>query len=266
MKLLATLLTLITSINSLQLTTNELWRMNGNVEGTLYLRPEWAKNITINYEEKKITSIEGIIIPIHTDNWRPNSNADPLNDCPVGKLSKNDRGHILALSNGGPNIKENIIPQPNIWQQSGEWRKLEKKINKLTLEEYDWENTIYLDKLQTINEPVNKVYWKINLIYKDVCELEEKDCNCQPIKYNGIVKTQHTNYQFEIVNNGVYTWEEITEENDFDDALKYGLMFLTIGVVVCIFWMIGYYIYKKCINQRILEEQVNSIDLETGQS
>jgi hypothetical protein len=41
-----------------------------------------------------------------------------------------DRGHIMALELGGPDITENIVPQYGMWQQNarGAWRKMEKAI------------------------------------------------------------------------------------------------------------------------------------------
>ncbi|MGH8716372.1 MAG: DNA/RNA non-specific endonuclease, partial [Burkholderiales bacterium] len=36
-----------------------------------------------------------------------------------------DRGHIMALELGGPDISQNIVPQYAQWQETGTWRKME---------------------------------------------------------------------------------------------------------------------------------------------
>ena len=46
--------------------------------------------------------------------------------------SECDKGHIFALSNGGPDISENIIPQLGRgFQQNGEWREMERNVSTL---------------------------------------------------------------------------------------------------------------------------------------
>jgi hypothetical protein len=39
------------------------------------------------------------------------------------------KGHVFALSNGGPDINENIVPQYQEWQENGEWRKMERYVH-----------------------------------------------------------------------------------------------------------------------------------------
>lgn len=45
-----------------------------------------------------------------------------------------DKGHIMALELGGPDVPQNICPQFSLFQQSGEWRKMEEQA--LALAEY----------------------------------------------------------------------------------------------------------------------------------
>lgn len=236
------------------LTINKLWTFNNNN----YIRPIWAKNITIEYENNKILNVGGIIIPIVTKNFRPNNTPNPYNNCSVGIHTRNDRGHIFALSNGGVNIKENIIPQPDLWQRSGNWRKFEKYINRLTINEYNWENSIMLDDLLYIDEPLNKVYWKINLIYKDKCSDKENDCNCQPIKYNGFIKINNKKkYIFEIINNGTYF---LKKYNDDNHDITYISFIIPCIIILFISILIRIYIYckNKIIRQNIRE--YNNLD------
>lgn len=83
--------------------TNYIWKKHA--------RPSWAKPVIISYNEspKQIISVEGIAIPCSTKR-RP-SPPKPFNEYPTGKKLDLDKGHIMALSNGGPDISFNIVPQ-----------------------------------------------------------------------------------------------------------------------------------------------------------
>jgi hypothetical protein len=41
-----------------------------------------------------------------------------------------EKGHLMALELGGPDIRENIVPQYAKWQGCGEWRRMEEVIKK----------------------------------------------------------------------------------------------------------------------------------------
>ncbi|MGK3983857.1 DNA/RNA non-specific endonuclease [Sorangium sp. So ce136] len=51
----------------------------------------------------------------------------------IGKKLGTDKGHLMALQLGGPDVSENIVPQPSEWQASGCWRELEKGIHDLAV-------------------------------------------------------------------------------------------------------------------------------------
>ena len=269
--MLLTLLTLITSVSSELITTNLLWNMNGNVKGKPYYRSEWAKNITIEYEDTKILSIEGIIIPIHTSDWRPNDNCDPYNSCFINTGEPGckggttiedgyDRGHIMALSNGGPNIQLNVIAQPSNWQGSGEWRKLEKEIQRVALDKYGEDYPIYLYDVFNSTKPDNIVSWKINLNYKETCGNDNDSCNCEPESYNGFIKINNKkHYVFEIINNGTYTLNPIEKiPNDEESSLiPWIFVFIVLSIWICV-----YFFYRRNIQHNQISEMENSIDLE----
>ncbi len=44
-----------------------------------------------------------------------------------------DKGHVFALSLGGPQLATNITPQWAKWQQHGTWRNVERHINALAV-------------------------------------------------------------------------------------------------------------------------------------
>ncbi|MFL5519891.1 MAG: DNA/RNA non-specific endonuclease [Gemmatimonadales bacterium] len=43
-------------------------------------------------------------------------------------ISDAQKGHIMALELGGPDIPQNIVPQWAQWQSNGEWRQMEKQV------------------------------------------------------------------------------------------------------------------------------------------
>ena len=245
------LLSLITTSYSLILNTNKLWKFN-NIQ---YFRPEWAKEVSIHYDDitRHIYSIEGIIIPINTTN-RPNYNPEPYNNCQTGIINNNDKGHIWALSNGGPNINLNIILQNNNWQRYGNWRNLEKEIYHFVKEEYKWENSINLDNLLKVSEPKNKVYWKINLIYQEE-ECNDEECYCQPLKYNGIIKSKNKKYKFEILNNGSCSNTQCLEEYNDDNDDEYFFIYIIILIIIIISCML---FYKR---NETLTNEIENIEL-----
>ncbi len=290
MKLFTTLLTLIVSINTEQYTTNELWKMNGNVRGTPYYRPGWAKNVTIEYEDTKILSIEGIIIPIKTtvDNisWRPNDNCDPYNSCFINGTTSTckgkttiedgyDRGHIMALSNGGPNIRLNVISQPHDWQAIEKtnvknWRALEIKIQEVALDYYGRDNyPIHLNDVLNSTKPNNIVSWKINLNYKEICENEDMcSCSGEPESYDGFVYINDSKqYEFSIINNETYNWELYTPEPHYPDPYKINLIPIIILciIILIILSIVLVHSYKKHKHRIMIREIENHIDLELGE-
>lgn len=229
---------LIPIYTTLELRTSELWG--------IYYRPEWASEVIINYDNN-INSIEGILLPLNTDS-RPDYNPDPYNNCPVGIINNNDRGHIMALSNGGPNIIENIVPQYNIWQRYGKWRLLEKQINTLLLKEYKLKTNLLIDNISNFN-PKNTVYWKINLIYSNYYD-------CQPIMYKGFIKTKTHKYKFKIINNSTddYKWEK-TKRNDLNINIKFIIIvILVVGTGIAAIYVVITFIIENFEYNTIEEE------------
>lgn len=256
------LLILITSISSEQFTytTNKLWKD--------YVRPEWAGNVTIIYNNDNIMSVEGIIIPLSTED-RPKKSPSPYNDCGTGRNSnitgvnyQLDKGHIMALSNGGPDISLNIVPQKDKWQEYGEWRKLEIKIYNIALSEYGLVDGPKhpRDDLEIIDPEDKVVSWKINIIYKNQCGMKPIECECQPIEYKGDVYTKDKHYHFEIVNNKDYTWDEITPESS-KNHINYLLIIIPCAIILIIVSLISVCLYKNKI-RNILIQRMRYIELE----
>ena len=122
-------------------------------------RPPEFGAVTITFEElqparQKIvrpTSVYGLVYPCTTSE-RPSA-PEPKSglrvsmakkipskyryDSKTGRNYNNqgtidmEKGHIMALELGGPDIPENIVPQWAKWQGCGEWSQMESKVRKL---------------------------------------------------------------------------------------------------------------------------------------
>ncbi|MDC0707662.1 DNA/RNA non-specific endonuclease [Stigmatella sp. ncwal1] len=65
-----------------------------------------------------------------------------------------DKGHLIALELGGPNVAENVAPQWGFWQENGRWRKMERRLKSL------------LDTFLGA-PPVQFIYMTVEVVYKD---------------------------------------------------------------------------------------------------
>ena len=54
-----------------------------------------------------------------------------------------EKGHIMALELGGPDIPENIVPQWAKWQGCGEWSQMERKVKKLAEEAQENDHHVF---------------------------------------------------------------------------------------------------------------------------
>jgi hypothetical protein len=97
-----------------------------------HTRLAWAGQVTISDNKVDFThtvaaqnprTVMGIVVPV-TTTGRPSA-PTPLSGDITGKAMGTDKGHLMALELGGPDISENIAPQSNRWQQTGGWRKIE---------------------------------------------------------------------------------------------------------------------------------------------
>ena len=114
-------------------------------------RPSWAGLVSIVTEEiphKKYgmivrqTSVMGTVAAKSTKGRK--SAPEPfsgfrVSTSPYGPLTFNgrnsgrtdlDKGHIMALELGGPDIPENIVPQWSNFQRNGKWKRMENEVRK----------------------------------------------------------------------------------------------------------------------------------------
>ena len=60
-------------------------------------------------------------------------------------ISDAQKGHIMALELGGPDIPENIVPQWAMFQSNGEWRQMEKQVLSTAQEAMARGNYLHFD-------------------------------------------------------------------------------------------------------------------------
>lgn len=115
------------------------------------VRPPWAGPVEITWEEimhvtsgrlARITSVAGIVVPGSTSGrkgapepssgFRVSQSRPPEASLAVSGRNTGrpdlDKGHLMALELGGPDIPENIVPQWSNWQRNGRWRQMEKAV------------------------------------------------------------------------------------------------------------------------------------------
>lgn len=116
---------------------------------------------------KRPTRVRGKVVPVATKG-RPSApepssgfrvsqstagNTNP--DFSVRNTGRADaqKGHIMALELGGPDIPENIVPQWAQWQSNGVWRQMERQVLKIA--KADKKNDIYFDAKVKYREDTN---------------------------------------------------------------------------------------------------------------
>ena len=128
-------------------------------------RPAWAGLVSIATEEiqhktygliARQTCVMGTVVsrstkgrkgaPEPSTGFRVSTSATPSGE-PLVFNKRNsgrtdlDKGHIMALELGGPDIPENIVPQWSNFQRNGKWKKMENDIRK-TADALDDGNTL----------------------------------------------------------------------------------------------------------------------------
>ncbi|WP_102226417.1 DNA/RNA non-specific endonuclease [Acidimangrovimonas sediminis] len=79
------------------------------------------------------------------------------------KYKPEDRGHVIALELGGVDHPFNIVPQLRFWQQTGDWRKMEREILKLIkTSKADWSHSMQVE-LEYGRHPANPKYFHVTV-------------------------------------------------------------------------------------------------------
>lgn len=156
------------------------WAMFGGLN-----RPAWAGQVTISDNDPMTINtiaasnprrVMGIVVPV-TTRGRPSAPV-PLSGMVTGKAAGTDKGHLMALELGGPDVSENIVPQANLWQQSGGWRAIETNVLDLAMR---WMGVAQVyDPRAPIPAPSVAAFFSVG-------PYPEKDSKGQPTKYIGTV-------------------------------------------------------------------------------
>jgi hypothetical protein len=107
--------------------------------GQVKPRPDWAEPVKITTEDLTLpgvtrpTFVIGIVVPTETKG-RPDA-PPPICAFSMQNNATMDRGHLMALELGGPDISENIVPQFSQFQQNGPWKQAETAIKRYAIEQ-----------------------------------------------------------------------------------------------------------------------------------
>ena len=166
-------------------------------------RPSWSGSVMMEYNPnvRQITSVEGIVIPCGTSG-RPSA-PNPYNGYPTGNDYGLDKGHIMALSNGGSDESRNIVPQAAQWQRTGGWRRLEIDVYEFAAQIYGWSNNIpHASEVSSISRPISTVLFHVDIALSDY-----DGSTGEPLAYNGWVRKEGNNpISFYIETLGTAQW------------------------------------------------------------
>src|SRR5262249_32427347 len=119
-------------------------------------------------------TVMGIVVPVTTAG-RPSA-PKPFSGVLTGKAQGTDKGHMMALELGGPDISENISPQSNLWQQSGGWRAIEVVVLRFAMECMGITSTY--DPTKQIPQPGRAIFFRVAPL--------GADANGEPSHYEGV--------------------------------------------------------------------------------
>lgn len=109
------------------------------------------------------THLEGIVIPV-TTTGRPGA-PDPQSGLDLTSYAY-DRGHLIGLELGGPDVEANIAPQWANYQRTQIWRKMEREVRELALAVMDISKPLAPSKWGTsIKAPDFVVQMTVDLAY-----------------------------------------------------------------------------------------------------
>ena len=162
--------------------TNEIWTKSG----ITYRRPPWSGNVSIryDYDESQILSVHGIILPISTAE-RPDA-PNPYNGAETGTASGLDKGHVMALSNGGPDVSFNIVPQTAQWQRNGGWRKMEEVLFDHAMSKYGFNHSAIFHAAEIEVVP-NVGKW--NYVTLNLSMMDYDPITGEPMKYQALIQS-----------------------------------------------------------------------------
>ena len=108
---------------------------------------------------QQIIKVEGLVTPCITTNRKAPPNAASGVDLAYSGF---DKGHVIGLELGGVDDSYNIVPQCRYWQQSGEWRKMEKSILAIIKDKQPYVCFMTVD-IKYGRDPTNPIEFNVNL-------------------------------------------------------------------------------------------------------
>ena len=191
-----------------------------------HIRPIWAlgagKSIKIEYNlTSKILKASGTIIPVNFESDKPKTPTKTWDgtDQNTGQTTGFHKGHLIALSLGGPNDAKNIVPQPGNWQANGAWRQLEKSIERYCLQCYGQSSPWIVTSI--VKTRKNKYACNIDIAAFDFYKTTKTNV---PRKYQGSIqcgtkKAIEFSIKQPLPQTGVYVWDGKERDKAIDNTL-----------------------------------------------
>ena len=169
-----------------------------------YKRPTWSGDVLMEYDSKEIWRVSGIVIPVSTTG-RPDA-PKPYNGRKTGGTTGLDKGHVMALSLGGPDMTQNIVPQSNLWQQSGYWRDFEKSIENYAAYKYRWKKIVNAKDVRSKKWKDPKSCDGENVFFSIKIDSYYKTTG-EPKLYEGFMECGCERFDFTIKSGGKAKWK-----------------------------------------------------------
>ena len=156
------------------------------IESKSIARPKWAGPVHIHHYDHEIHSVEAILIPMKTGG-RSKPPSPLFGKIAEAQSKKLDKGHVIALQLGGPDISENIVAQNSAWNAYGAWRHLEKYLLHLTRSVMGFNKTE--PEFSYYNDPND--FYPPKFCVKYLVMPSDYNDNGEPDKYIGSISIMH---------------------------------------------------------------------------
>ncbi|MEM7212898.1 MAG: DNA/RNA non-specific endonuclease [Pseudomonadota bacterium] len=167
------------------------------------------------YQRERQTLVYGYIHPLDTTSGRKSA-PEPFSNFRIGATKRipkkaklisprntgkvdMDKGHIIALELGGPDVPANICPQWSQFQRNGEWRKMEVEAHGIAM---------------THEANGDLVFMKVALIYGDSSSFTRQLC---PARFDVELTLNDTSSR-------LAAWSIENTHSDVDDKLAFRVM------------------------------------------
>lgn len=193
-------------------------------------RPNEYGSVSVNMETinhvsgqkiQRPTNVQGYVYPT-TTKGRPNA-PEPISGIRVGVQWKevgngihrntgivdSQKGHIMALELGGPDLPYNIVPQWGQWQANGVWRKMEMAV---------------LEQAEAAEKRGNRLFFDAEIKYKQYKYKEQGTLKGITFPVAFLVQVEEHTKQGKLVGKGKTVFDAEQQQDQTDIKLAWRVM------------------------------------------